>query len=233
VGFIAVLIPTAQRTILSPTPTSLRPPASGASWLQESFKAIDSASRWQEQHYYTGQQAMQTTFSGNILHLSASPVVTDAVFQLDSLQSWPLDELQSLSLSFGLSALDDPAAKNALVFGFYLSEDNSYRLDCLIVPAKTDGRIQCQVISPVQSEALSDAIPFSLGTQHTVTLVFDPLNYTLQFFLDDQYFGQREIQAVENWRTREFKLQIRAETQNLNSGSFSCELYSLSLAHQP
>jgi len=159
--------------------------------------------------------------------------VTDAVFQLDSLKSWPLDELQSLSLSFGLSALDDPAAKNALVFGFYLNEDNSYRVNCLIVPTKTDGRIQCLVKSPVQAEALSDAIPFSLGAQHTVTLVFDPLNYTLQFFLDDQYYGQREIQAVEHWRTREFKLQIRAETQNLNSGSFSCELYSLIIAHQP
>jgi hypothetical protein len=233
VGFIAVLIPTAQKTILSPTPTSLHPPASGASWLQESFKAIDSTSRWQEQHYYTGQQALQTTFSGNGMHLSASPIVTDAVFQLDSLQSWPMDELQSLSLSFELSGLDDPAAKNALVFGFFLSEDNSYRLDCLIVPAKTDGRIQCQVKSPVQSEAFSDAIPFSLDAQHTVTLVFDPVNYTLQFFMDDQYYGQREIQAVEHWRTREFKLEIRAETQNLNSGSFSCELYSLSLAHQP
>jgi hypothetical protein len=233
VGLITVLIPTAQKTILPPTPTSLHPPAAAAFWLQESFQNSNMTTRWQTQHYYSGKQALQTKFSSAGLRLFASPVVTDAVFQLDSLQTWPLDELQSLSFSFAMSALDDPAAKNALIFGLTLSEDNSYRLDCLIVPAKTDGRIQCQVQSPAQTVALSEAIPFSLSTQHTVTLVFDPLNYSLQFFLDNQYYGQREIQYVEYWRAREFNLQIRAETQNLNSGSFSCELYSLDLAHQP
>jgi hypothetical protein len=233
VGLITVLIPTAQKTILPPTPTSIHPQAAAAFWLQESFQNPDTTTRWQEQHYYTGQQPMQSTFSSAGLRLSASPLVTDAVFQLDSLESWPLDQLQRFAFSFALTAMDDPGANNVLVIGLYLSEDHSYRLDCLIVPAKTDGRIQCQVQSPAQTVALSEAIPFSLGAQHTVTLVFDPLNYSLQFFLDDQYYGQREIQFVEYWRAREFNLQIRAETQNLNSGSFSCELYSLDLAHQP
>jgi len=232
-GLIAVLFPTAKKSLLAPTLTSLHPPAATAFWLQESFQNIDTTTRWQMQHYYTGQNAIQTIFSSAALRLSASPVISDAVFQLDSLQNWPLDELQSLSFSFALSAMDDPAAKNALVFGLYLSEDSSYRLDCLIIPAKMDGIIQCQIQSPEQTRALTAAVPFSLGVKHTATLVFDPLTYKLQFFLDDQYYGQGEIQAVEYWRTRSFKLQVRARLQNLSSGSFSCELYSLGLAHQP
>jgi len=232
-GLITIILSTLPKPLFTPTPTSIRPPAAIAFWLQESFQTIDTTTRWQEQHYYTGQQAIQTTFSGAALRLSASPVVTDAVFQLDSLQEWPLDELQSLSFSFALSALDDPSAKNALVFGLYLSEDSAYRLECLILPAETDGRIQCQIQSPTQTGALSEAVPLSLGVVHTANLVFDPLTYTLQFFLDDQYHGQGEIPAVEYWRTRSFKLQVRDQVQNLNSGSFSYEMYSLSLAHQP
>ena len=232
-GLIAVIIPIVPKPFFSPTPTSIRPPAAAAFWLQESFHAIDTTTRWQMQHYYTGLQAMQATFTGAGLRLSASPVVSEAVFQLDSLQDWPLDELQSLSFSFALSALDDPSAKNALVFGLYLSEDSAYRLECLILPAETDGRIQCQIQSPTQTGALSEAVPLSLGVVHTANLVFDPLTYTLQFFLDDQYHGQGEIPAVEYWRTRSFKLQVRDQVQNLNSGSFSYEMYSLSLAHQP
>jgi hypothetical protein len=233
VGLISVIVPIAGRSILSPTPTSLRPPAVAAFWLQESFESLDTTTRWQEQHYYTGRQAIQTTFSSSGLRLSASPLVTEAAFRLDSQQSWPLDELQSLSFSFAVSAMDDPAVNTVLAFGLYLNEDNLYRLDCLIIPAETDGRIQCQVQSPAQVEALSEAIPFSLDEKHIAILVFDPLTYSLQFFLDDQYYGQRAIQAVEYWRTREFKLQVRTEVQNLSSGSFSCDLYKLSLTHQP
>jgi hypothetical protein len=159
--------------------------------------------------------------------------VTDAFYQLESLQSWPLDELQSLSFSFVLSAMDDPAAKNALNLSLVLSEDSSYRLDCVTIPAKTEGKIQCQIQSPVQTEALSDAIPFSLGSRHTATLVFDPLTYSVQFFLDDQYHGRGEIQSVQYWRARNFNILIKDELQNMGSGSYSCELESLDLAHQP
>lgn len=232
-GLIAVIIPIIPKPFFSPTPTSIHPPATISFWLQESFHAIDTTTRWQMEHYYTGLQAMQATFTGAGLRLSASPEVTEAVFQLDSLQDWPLDELQSISFSFALSALDDPAAKNALLFGLTLSEDSDYRLECLILPARTEGIIQCQIKSPAQTTALSEAIPVSLGTRHTATLVFYPLTYTLQFFLDDQYYGQGEIQDVENWRTRSFKLQFRDQLQDLSSGSFSCEIFSVSLAHQP
>jgi hypothetical protein len=233
VGLISVIVPIAKKSILSPAPTSLHPPVATAFWLQESFKNIDTSALWQDRHYYTGQQALQTKFSGSGINLSASPLVTEAVFQMDSLQAWPLDELQSLSFSYAVSAMDDLAAKNVLVIGLYLSEDNSYRLNCLIIPAEMDGRIQCQIQSPTQTEALSEAIPFTLDEKHMVILVFDPLTYSLQFFLDDQYYGQREIRAVEYWRSREFKLQVRTEVHNLSNGSFSCELYTLSLAHQP
>ena len=201
--------------------------------MQDSFRAIDTNTRWQEQHYYTGQQAMQTTFSDAGLRLSADPLETDAVYQLDSLQSWPLDDLQSLSFSFSLSALDDPAAESALFFGLVLSQDSSYQLDCFIIPAKVDGRIQGQVQSPAQTVELSEAVPLSLGTKHTAALVFDPLTYSVQFFLDDQYQGQVEIQSVQYWRGRNFKLQIRDELQKLGSGSYSCQLETLNLAHQP
>jgi hypothetical protein len=232
-GLIAVLIPTAKATLLKPTPTSLHPPAAAAYWLKESFQTIDTTTLWQEKHYYTGQQALQAKLSETGLRLSASPLVNEAVFQLDSLQNWPLDKLQSLSFSFVLSAMQDPNANNILVVGLILSEDDAYHLDCVIIPTGTDGRIQCQIQSPEQNEALTDALPLTLDEKHTATLVFDPLTYTVQFFLDDQYYGQREIRAVEHWRARQFNLQVSDRLENLNAGSFSCELSSLNLAHRP
>jgi hypothetical protein len=233
VGLIAVLIPTVQRTILPAAPTSPHSPVASVFWLQESFKNLDTTARWQKQHYYNGQQPIQTTFSSTGMRLSADPMVSEAVFQLDSQQIWPLDDLQSLSFSFALSALNDPAAKSALVIGLFLSEDSSYRLDCLIIPASTNGMIQCQVQSPTQVDALSAAVLFSLDAEHTATLAFDPSTYTVQFFLDDQFYGQNEIRSVEYWRTRSFKLHIRNQVQDMSSGSYSCELYSIFLAYQP
>ena len=167
------------------------------------------------------------------MHLSASPVVTDAVYQLESMPSWPLDNLQSLSFSFTLSALDDPAAMNALVVGLVLTKDSSYHLDCLIYPTKTDGMIQCRILSPTQTSPLSEAVALTLGQKHIAILVFQPQDYSVQFFLDDQYQGQGEILSVPYWRVRNFKLQIKEELQNFNSGSFSSELESIDLAHQP
>jgi hypothetical protein len=232
-GLLSVIIPIAQKSILSATPTSLHPPAAGVFWLQENFETIDTAARWKEQHYYTGKQDIKVKTADHVLYYSASPVVTEAVHQLDSLQSWPLDELQTLSFSFAVSAMVDPTADNFLLIGLFLSEDNSYHLDCLVIPAETEGRIQCQVQSPTQSEALSEAIPVSLNTEHTAALVFDPLTYKLQFFMDDRYYGQREIQSVEYWRNRQVRLQVWAVVRKLNNGYFSCELSSLSLTHQP
>jgi len=232
-GLIAEIVPIAQKTVLHLTPTAIRPPAATTFWLQESFQLVDTSSRWQEQHYYTGKQALKTEFSDAGLRLSAIPAVTEAVYQLDSLQSWPLDDLESLSFSFSLSAMDDPPAKSELVFGLALSEDSAYQLGCQIFPAKTEGRIQCQIQSPGQTEALSDAVPLSLNKKHTVTLVFDPQTYSVRFFLDDQYYGQNEIKYVQYWRTRSIVLHIQVRLQNMSSGSFACELESLNLAHHP
>ncbi len=233
VGLITKIAPIIPNVVANPTPTTVRPAVATAFWLQETFQSVDTATRWQEQHYYTGKQALKMEFQDSGLRLSAEPVVTDAVYQLDSMQSWPLDSLQNLSFSFTLSGLDDPAAKNALVFGLVLNEDNSYQLDCLIIPEKTDGKIQCQIQSPVQTEALSEAIPISSGTNHTALLVFNPLTYTFRFFLDDQYQGQAEIQSVQYWRSRNFNLKIREELQNMHSGSYSFLFESLNLAHRP
>jgi hypothetical protein len=233
VGLITIIAPIIPDMVLRLTPTPIHPPAATAFWLQETFRAEDTTTRWQEQHYYTGKQALQTEFLDSGLRLSAEPVVTDAVYQLDSLQSWPLDKLQSLSFSFVLSAMDDLSAKNALEVGLVLSEDSSYYMDCVIIPAKTEGKIQCQIQSPEHPEALSEAIPFSLGSRHTASLVFDPLTYSVQFFLDDQYHGRSEIQSVQFWRARNFNLMVRDELQNMNNGSYSCELENLDLAHQP
>ncbi len=232
-GLIAVVISPAKKYLFSPPTTPIQPPIATAFWLQEHFQGIDTVSTWKVQHYYSGQQTIQTILPGNMLRLTASPAVTDAVFQLDSLQDWPLDELQSISFSFALSAMTDLSAKSALTFSLYLSENSAYHLDCLIIPAEADGKIQCQVQSPNQHEALSDAVSLSLNTAHTATLVFAPSTYTVQFFLDDHYYGQREIQSVEYWRTRSFNLQIRNQVQNLSTGSFSCDLDSIILAHQP
>lgn len=235
VGLIAVMIPRGLKVLPKPTSTltPIHPPTDMVFWLQESFQSVDRNTHWQIQHYYTGQQAIQASFTGDALRLSAEPFVKDAVYQLDSLSSWPLDKLQSLSFSFELSAMTDPGAKSALTFGLYLSEDHSYRLNCLIVPLETDGKIQCQIQSPEQAEPLSNSVSVSLDATHTATLAFDPHTYTFQFFLDGTYFGQREIQAVEYWRTRSFNLQVRHQIQNLSTGSLSCELTALSLAHQP
>jgi hypothetical protein len=217
----------------SPTSTPIRPPAATAFWLQESFQQINTSKHWQVQHYYYGRQTIQTNLPGAGLRLYAYPVVTDAVFQLDSLQSWPMDELQSLSFSFLLSGMSDPGAESSLVFSLYLSENSAYRLECVIIPAEAQGKIQCQVRSPAQTAPLSETAPLSLNTRHTASLVFDPHTYSLQFFLDDTYYGQRDIQAVEHWRSRNFKLQVMTRVKNMSTGTFSCELGALSLAHQP
>jgi len=232
-GLITVIVPIAQKAVLSLTPTAIRPPAATAFWLQESFQSVDTSTRWQEQHYYTGKQAIQTEFVDSGLRLSAVPAVTEAVYQLDSRQSWPLDNLQSLTFSFALSALEDPTAINALTIGLVQSEDNSYQLECLVFTAKTEGRVQCQILSPGQKEALSEAISFSLNTKHTVSLVFDPYAYSVKFFLDDNFYGQSEIKDVQYWRARSINLHLQVRLQKMNSGAFACELEGLALAHQP
>jgi hypothetical protein len=232
---ITLLLPIFIRQLHPPTPTSIQPPTVTAFWLQESFQTIDTTTRWQVQHFYTGHQAMQTSFSEEGLRLSASPMVNMAVFQLDSLQNWPLDELQSLSFSFAVSAMEDSTAKNELVFGLYLKEDNTYRLDCVILPVKFEEVIQCQIQSPGHFYALSNAVPVSSDKKHTATLVFDPLTYTLRFFLDERYYGQQEIPTADIpfWRTRSFNLEVRDRLENMNSGTHSCKIYHLDLARQP
>jgi len=231
VGLIAEILPIIPPIVSKPTPTPIHPPTALAFWLQQSFQNIDTSTVWHEQHYYTGKQALQSAYSNHGLRLSAYPVVTNAVYQLDSVQNWPLDDLQSLSFAFKLSALDDPLAKDALVVSLVLDEDNSYRLDCPVFTTGTGWKIQCQIQGPSQAEAVSEAVPVSVETDHSASLVFDPLNYTVQFFLDDRYYGKGLIKAVPYWRARNFKLQVRNELQNLNSGSFSSELESLDLAH--
>jgi hypothetical protein len=233
VGIIAEIVPIAQKSVLNLTPTAICPPAATAFWLRETFQPVDTTTRWQEQHYYSGKQALITEQSVSGLRLSAAPAVAEAVYQLDSRQSWPLDDLQSLTFSFTLTALDDPAAINALVVGLILSEDSSYQLECLIFTGKADGKVQCQIQSPEQTEALSNAVALSLDKKHTVTLGFDPQTYSIKFFLDNQYFGENEIKDVQYWRTRSINLHLQVRLQNMNSGVFSCELDNLDLAHQP
>jgi len=232
-GLIAVVIPAAQRTLILPTPTAVRPPAASAWWLQGTLQSTTTTSQWQVEHYYTGLQAMDVALAGDHLALSASPTVTDAVFQMDSAQAYPLDGLLSLSFSFSISKLTDGGAKNALVFGLFLNDDSSYRLACSIIPARSEGKIQCLLQDPTDTQALSDPVSLSLDTKHTAMVVFDPLTYTFQFFLDDQYYGQRAIQVVAYWRSRDFSVEVKDELQALTSGSFSSNWYALDLARRP
>jgi hypothetical protein len=232
-GLIAEIIPRIPKVVLNLTPTAIRPPTASAFWLNESFQNIDTSTRWQEQHYYRGKQPMQTRFSETGLTLMADPIVTEAVYGLESMKSWPLDQLQSLSFSFAMSGLVDPAAKNELIFGLILSKDDTYQLDCLVIPAKVDARIQCQIRTPAQSLALNEAVSLSLGKAHTARLIFYPQTYSVRFFLDEQYQGQGVIPSIEYWRGKNFKILISDELQNLSSGSFSSQLESCDLAHQP
>jgi len=127
---------------------------------------------------------------------------------------------------------DDPAAESNLFFGLVLSQDHSYQLDCLIIPAKVDGSIHARFRAlPDRGTKRSRSIV--VGYKAHSTLVFDPLTYSVQFFLDDQYQGSVEIQSVQYWPVVNFKLQIRDELQKLGSGSYSCQLETLNLAHQP
>lgn len=230
---ISIVVPMAKDVLFVDTPTSVRPQSGTAFWLRETFVTLDTVRNWQASNPYNGDEAIRYTISDGALQLSAFPVVNEATFQLDSQESWPLDQLQSLSFSFFLASMADPEAIAGFSIEIYLTENENNRLSCHILSEKSIGKVQCIIQESDQKTAISNPETFSYNDWHTTVLVFDPLTYSLQFFLDDNLYGKAEIQSVEFWRTRQFKLRINNQLQNLNTGKYSCILDTINLAHQP
>ena len=164
--------------------------------------------------------------------IKVHPEVT-ASLKVNGVQAWPLDSLQSLTFTFDLSTLEDASAKGVIQVGLRLTDDAAYMLDCMIVAGISEGQLQCKVQSPAQLEALADPVGLTLDDRHTIELVFDPQNYSVQAFLDGRYLGSRELQSVEFWRGRTVQPVLLARLENLQLGTFQCRWYGMTITQQP
>jgi hypothetical protein len=234
-GQVAWLLPAALprlRERFAPIPILVKPPIPGSTWLEETFQAIDPAV-WKVQHVHTGRQPLQETVSVDGLYLKADAPLESASLKVNGVQAWPLDSLQSLTFTFDLSTLEDASAKGVIQVGLRLTDDAAYMLDCMIVAGISEGQLQCKVQSPAQLEALADPVGLTLDDRHTIELVFDPQNYSVQAFLDGRYLGSRELQSVEFWRGRTVQPVLLARLENLQLGTFQCRWYGMTITQQP
>lgn len=213
--------------------TSLRPPAMEKLWLQESFDLLDTETVWTQTHKFKGKNYFSIDLGQQDLQLSADAAVEDVIYELESREQWALDDLQALQASFNCDPLGSADAEAFISFQLVLTENPEYLVGCWIKPGQVSGTIQCFIKEPEEELMLSNAIPFSLKEWHTFALVFDPQKYAMQFFLDDEYYGEADIPDVKSWRERDFVLKVNAELQNLDQGNSLCRMDDVFLAEQP
>ena len=210
--------------------SAAEPPDMKSLWLNEEFFTLNKDRDWQETNKVKGTNTFSTNLNNYTLNVTAESAIEHAIYRLESIQQWPLDELQGLQASFQLQPLADDGSQAEIVFKIELVESPAYFFSCSAIPAATEGTLKCFVQEPNKKVVVEIPQSISLQEWHTVVLQFVPETYVVRFFLDEKYFGQSTIPSVEYWRDRDFHTSIQVELQDLQKGSFTIQCDNFLLA---
>ena len=201
-------------------------------WLADSFNTIDQ-SLWTQVHQFKGTHPISVETDNSDLVFFTSEPVREDMYKLQSSQTWPFDNLQSLHVTFRIDEPTDAEAEVIITQEIYNVENPNRFIACDIRSGVETGSIECFIQDEDQKIILSNQMIFSLQESHDLTLVFIPSRYSMRFFLDDQFYGEMEIPSVEYWRERNFSLTLKSSINNLKSGSYMARIENLTLSQQP
>jgi len=210
----------------------ISPPEMNSYWLNESFDSY-SNSLWKEKHIYKGTTPVNIdSINKEISILSELPVQED-IFQTSTTQSWPIDDLQALKISFKADSITELKAEVSIEVKIENAENQSLAVVCKAQPHENIGSMLCFIQDIEKKAVLSNEIPFTVGEWHTLTMVFIPNRFSVQFFLDNHFYGEIEIPSVEYWRDREFIVAFGSSVSNLEISPLSLTFDNILLSHQP
>jgi hypothetical protein len=215
------------------TPEIIDPPTLSSFWINETFESEDISDAWNIELKYKSPNYNEVHLDRGRLEVMGYPQITDAYYQLESKQHWPIDRLQAVQVSFWTSSLTKPETSAGASFLISIVNQPGFVLGCELYSGTTNGSLVCSIQEEDTEIFLSAPVAFSLSEWHTITLAFDPDNYALQYFLDGSYYGFVEIPTVEYWLNQDITLSLKVITQALNAGDFYISIDDLLLAHQP
>lgn len=221
----------AVRTWRTPIHFGVDPPEFSSTWIGDSISGI-RLENWQESNVFTGTNPFSVTLDGRKLVVNGEPNIDQAIYQLESINQYPLDQLQGFEVDYYLGEFLQNDGSAALTFQIQLVENPGYNFGCSLVPVSTTASLACTIEEPGTTVQIVATESVELKEPHTLILEFLPATYVVRFFSDSVYVGQAAIPGVAAWRGRDFKAVIQVELENLSSGSFSCKLDHYTLARQ-
>jgi hypothetical protein len=206
-------------------------PAMKTLWVEDKFTSIDS-SFWAESHRFRGVYFVDTNIDKQYLTVHTDKPVLEDQYQLQSVNSWPIEDLEALQVSLKLDPVESSDTTAALAVRIINTEMDQYYVECQVFSSQQAGTMQCSVDDKNQKTMLANAIPFSYGDWHVLTMAFVPSRYSFQFFLDGKFYGEVQIPVVAFWRGRNFSVRLGTELQGLSSGQFSAYFDQFELSYQ-
>jgi hypothetical protein len=229
--FLAPKFLASLQSLLDPLKQNISPPAFQTSWLDETFTAIEPEI-WHESNLFMGSNPLSVDLKNGKLVLHAGSETKHAIYRLESISEWSLDDLEGFQASFLLEPFQAEDSQASITYQIQLVDQPGYSFGCHAIPAATQATLQCEIQLPERKIAIRSRESLSLNEWHTLSLEFIPHTYVVRFFLDDSYFGQAAIPEVENWRSRGFIAGIQVEIENMRDGFFAFQLDSYKLARQ-
>ncbi|NMC85672.1 MAG: hypothetical protein GYA58_10345 [Anaerolineaceae bacterium] len=206
-------------------------PAMKTLWVEDKFTSIDS-SFWAESHKFRGAYFVDTNTDKQYLAVHTDKPVLEDQYQLQSVNSWPIEDLEALQISLKLDPVESSDTTAALAVRIINTKEDQYFVECQVLASQEAGTMQCSIDDKNQKAMLANAIPFSYGDWHVLTMAFVPSRYSFQFFLDGKFYGEVQIPAVVYWRGRNFAVRLGTELQGLSSGQFSAYFDEFELSYQ-
>jgi len=240
--FIAALIIFIQLlpktlTALAANPNArgfVTPPEAGPKRFQESFETLNLDSVWDEIHFYQGTQPANCHVEEGHLTFQTDQPVKGNRCEYKSLQSWPLDNLQIIKVSFLLEENPGGSGQGSLMASLVNAENTQLKAGCEIVADETgNGLIRCSLNDLSQRVLLSNEPSFDPADWHDLMMVFNPARYSFRFFLDGVFFGEIEVPDVKAWRDVNIHVSLGANISNPAGQSFNARFDDLTLTQQP
>jgi len=221
-----------MRTLQMPVLSSVKAPSWNAFWLDESFTFLNTSSVWNETSLFRGRVPASTYTEDKNLSISAEPGTIQASYEIESIESWPLDSLEGFETSILMEKLEEPDAEAELRLQIELEENEGYFFGCGITPDRSTVEVECFIQEPEERVVLAIEQPLTPQDMHKLAVRFDPENYTIQVFVDDMYAGRAVIPTPADWRKSSFKLSLAADFGNLVYSGYSVNIFDISLAYQ-
>ena len=205
-------------------------------WLNNSFSPFDIESRWIDSNIYKGTNSLSYGASlkneNYVFTIDTDQITKEAVFTRQSVSTWPLDEVMGLSTKFLVEPFEDADSTAEITFAMTLSEQTDYSFGCTVLPEVSEASLECFIDEPGQQVIITAPQSIEINVPHSITIEFEPNTYVLRFFVDDVYFGQAPIPNVEYWRDQKVNAEIIVELQNMDSGTFACQIQDFQIAKQ-